>query len=172
MQKIKLFYNYKLVIWAKIKCTIAGMEYSEKFKQRFSELIEDLDCKKSEIPKLLNIDYNVFIKITEFGIVPKPVILMRIADYFGISVEYLLGRTENSNFLKAETAETFLNRYQKLKAEKNLTDYAVAQKLHIATSYTTNWKNKNYIPSISNLIVLSEIFKVSIDYLLGRTDER
>lgn len=148
------------------------MEHSEEFKQRFLELVSDLDCKKSEIPKLLNIDYNVYIKITEFGIIPKPVVLIRIADYFNISVEYLLGRTNNSYFFKAETATTFLERYQALKTEKNLTDYAIAQKLHITTSYTTNWKNKKYMPSIINLIELSETFKVSIDYLLGRTDDR
>lgn len=57
------------------------MEHSEIFKQRFLELIDDLDCKKSEIPTMLNIDYNIFIKITEFGIIPKPVVLIRIADY-------------------------------------------------------------------------------------------
>lgn len=148
------------------------MEHSEKFKQRFLELIGDLDCKKSEIPKLLNIDYNVYTKITEFGIIPKPVVLIRIADYFNISVEYLLGRTNNTDFFKAETETPFLERYQVLKAENNLTDYAIAQKLHITTSYTTNWKNKKYMPSIINLIELSEVFKVSIDYLLGRTDER
>ena len=148
------------------------MEHSEEFKQRFLELISDLDCKKSEIPKLLNIDYNVFSKITEFGIIPKPVVLIRIADYFNISVEYLLGRTNNSYFVKAEAVTTFLERYQALKAEKNLTDYAITQKLHITTSYTTNWKNKKYIPSIINLIQLSEYFKVSIDYLLGRTDDK
>lgn len=157
---------------AKIKCSIITMEYSEEFKQRFLELISNLDCKKSEIPKLLNIDYNVFIKITEFGIIPKPVVLIRIADYFNISIEYLLGRTNNSYFFKAETQTTFLERYQALKAEKNLTDYIIAQKLHITTSYTTNWKNKKYMPSIINLIELSETFKVSIDYLLGRTDDR
>jgi hypothetical protein len=157
---------------AKIKCSIVAMEHSEEFKQRFLELLSDLDCKKSEIPKLLNIDYNVYIKITEFGIIQKPVVLIRIADYFDISVEFLLGRTNNSYFIKAETAKTFLERYQALKAEKNLTDYAIAQKLHITTSYTTNWKNKNYMPSIINLIELSETFKVSIDYMLGRTDDR
>lgn len=157
---------------AKINCSIITMEHSEEFKQRFLELISDFDCKKSEIPKLLNIDYNVYIKITEFGIIPKPMVLIRIADYFNISVEYLLGRTDNSYFFKAETATTFLERYQALKTEKNLTDYAIAQKLHITTSYTTNWKNKKYMPSIINLIELSEILKVSIDYLLGRTDDR
>ncbi len=148
------------------------MEHSEEFKQRFLELISDFDCKKSEIPKLLNIDYNVYIKITEFGIIPKPVVLIRIADYFNISIEYLLGRSNNSYFIKAENVTTFLERYQALKVENNLTDYAIAQKLHITTSYTTNWKNKKYMPSIINLIELSETFKVSIDYLLGRTDER
>lgn len=103
---------------------------------------------------------------------PRTAILVRIADYFDISVEYLLGRTNDSYFLRAETEENFLTRYQKLKEEKNLTDYAIAQKLHITTSYTTNRKNKNYTPSLVNLVVLSETFKVSIDYLLGRTDDR
>ena len=65
-----------------------------------------------------------------------------------------------------------MERYQKLKTENDMSDYAVAQKLHVTTSYTTNWKNKRYMPSILNLIVLSEIFKVSIDYLLGRTDDK
>lgn len=148
------------------------MECSDLFKQRFLELIDELDCKKSKIPILLGINYNVFIKITEFGFVPKPVVLIRIADYFDVSVEYLLGRTDNSCFIKAQTAETFLCRYKKLKAENDLTDYAIAQKLHVSTSYTTSWKNKNYIPSIVNLILLSEMFKVSIDYLLGRTDDK
>jgi len=36
------------------------------------------------------------------------VVLIRIADYFDISVEFLLGRTNNSYFFKAETAKTFL----------------------------------------------------------------
>lgn len=156
----------------KINRSIMIMEHSEKFKKRFLELIDDLDCKKSEIPKLLNVDYNVFIKITEFGVIPKPVILIRIADYFNTSVEYLLGRTDNAYFFKAENKTSFLNRYQLLKSENKMTDYAVAQKLHVTTSYTTNWKNKNYTPSIVNLIELSEIFKVSIDYLLGRTDDK
>ena len=114
------------------------MEHSEEFKKRFLELIDDLDCNKSKIPKLLNIDYNVFIKISEFGIIPKPIILMRIADYFDISIEYLLGRTDNEYFEKSETPSTFLERYETLKSENNMSDYTVAQKLHVTTSYTTN----------------------------------
>lgn len=97
---------------------------------------------------------------------------MRIADYFNISIEYLLARSDEINFYKSEMPVEFLDRYNSLKSEYNLTDYAIAQKLHITTSYTSNWKNKKYLPSIINIIELSEIFHVTIDFLLGRTDER
>ena len=65
-------YNYKLANFDKNNNTISMMESSEKFKKRFLELVSDFDCKKSEIPKILNIDYNIFIKIIEFGIIPQP----------------------------------------------------------------------------------------------------
>ncbi len=70
------------------------MEYSAKFKQRFLDLTGDMDCNKSQIHKILNIDYNIYLKISEFGVIPKPVILMRIADYFNISIGFLIGNTE------------------------------------------------------------------------------
>ena len=53
-----------------------------------------MDCNKSQIHKILNIDYNIYLKILEFGVIPKPVILMRIADYFNISIGFLIGNTE------------------------------------------------------------------------------
>ncbi|MCI8343281.1 MAG: hypothetical protein HFE25_02405 [Clostridia bacterium] len=70
------------------------MECSAKFKQRFLDLTGDMDCNKSQIHKILNIDYNIYLKISEFGVIPKPVILMRIADYFNISIGFLIGNTE------------------------------------------------------------------------------
>ena len=147
------------------------MEIIDEFKNRFLELAYDLDCKKSEIPALLNIDYNIYQKISELGIPPKPAVLIRIADYFNVSLEYHLGRSKNYEFVRGDTPVPFIERYKELKKKHKLTDYEVARKLHITTSYTTAWKNKNYIPSLSNLMQLSDVFRVSLDYLLGRTDD-
>ena len=165
-------YNYKLANFDKNNNTISMMESSEKFKKRFLELVSDFDCKKSEIPKILNIDYNIFIKIIEFGIIPQPKILIRIADYFNISIEYLLCRTDDSYIYKFDNRIAFIERYDTLIKEKGLTDYKISKKLHISTSYISNWRKKKYTPSLINLIELSEIFKVTIDFLLGRTDDR
>ena len=99
-------------------------------------------------------------------------ILVRIADCFNVSVDYLLGYIDTPDFYRSETRRTFYEVYSQLKEEKNYNDYAIARKLHVSTSYTTNWKKKNFTPSLPNLIILSQTFGVSLDYILGRTDEK
>ena len=148
------------------------MESLEIFKKRFLELADDLECKKSEVPKRLNIDYAIYSKIISFGIIPRPMILVRIADCFNVSADYLLGYIDTPDFYRSETRRTFYEVYSQLKEEKNYNDYAIARKLHVSTSYTTNWKKKNFTPSLPNLIILSQTFGVSLDYILGRTDEK
>ncbi len=149
--------------------------YSIKFKDNFNafvqDLIQDNNYKKSQIPVIIGISYDNFKKISDFGKIPRPNILTRIADKAGYSIEYLLGRTKEDYFEKSDNATSFLERFDLLKNKYKLSDYAVAMKLHIATNYITNWRNKNYTPCIDYLIILSEIFKTSIDYLLGRTDD-
>lgn len=146
------------------------MEHSKEFQEVFLDLVADIPCKHSKKPEILGIEYDAYTKIIEYGKLPAPKVLIRIADYFGVSLEYLLGRTSVENFEKAKTPTAFYERYETLKKEKGWTDYAITQKLHIKTSYTTAWKKKGYLPSLTNLILLSEEFEVSLDYLLGRTD--
>ena len=111
------------------------------------EQVGEMDCTNSEAAKLIGIDYNIYKKIMEFGKIPKPVILMRIADHFQLSVDYLLGRSKIPHFEPASPRSSFSERYAKLKREYNMTDYAVAQKLHISTSYTSAWKKYGFVPS-------------------------
>lgn len=150
-------------------------EISEEFQQVFSELTEELSerqkCKKSEIPNLLGISYTIYTNILNFGKIPRPLVLMRIADVFGISVEYLLGRTHDDVFEPSEKPTGFLTRYRELKEMQQITDYVISKHLHVSTSYPANWKKKGFLPSLKNLIILSDLFEVSLDYLLGRTDD-
>ena len=39
-------------------------------------------------------------------------------------------------------------------------------------SYFYDWQREKTLPSLEYLRAIAEYFKVSIDYLLGRTDER
>ena len=147
------------------------MSDSAVFKKNFMQLVGNMDCNNTDAARLIGIDYRVYKSIMEYGKLPKPLTLVRIADYFDLSVDFLLGRSAQRSFVRAETPTPFPQRYAALKRKRGLTDYAVAQKLFISTSYPAAWKKFGFLPSLENLVMLAELFGVSLDYLLGRTDD-
>lgn len=58
-----------------------------------------------------------------------------------------------------------------LRTEKGLSQRSIASKLHISQGTYNNWENGKTEPSISQLIELSNFFEVSIDYIVGNSDE-
>ena len=67
------------------------------FKKRLLELIDDLELEsnsKAEFAKLVGVSTPVVTLATIHGIIPSLRPLIKIADYFNVSVDYLLGRTE------------------------------------------------------------------------------
>ena len=147
------------------------MSISNTFQIRINELAEDCEVNKSDLPKLIGVDYRSLSNALNYGIVPTPRILIRIADFFNISIKYLLGTSDDEYFKKAKVKSDFKTRFDLLCNENNFTYYNVSKDLHFDQSYITRWLNKNYLPSLELLELLSDYFKVSIDYLLGRTDD-
>lgn len=148
------------------------MSISYEFQNRITELTEDCEVNKSALPKLIGVDYRSFSNALNYGIVPTPRILIRIADYFNVSIKFLLGSSDDEYFNKAKSKSDFKTRFDFLCKEKEVTYYKVAKELHFDNSYITRWINKNYLPSLELLDLISDYFGVSIDYLLGRTDEK
>lgn len=148
------------------------MSISNKFQIRITDLVEDCEVNKSELPKLIGVDYRSLANALNYGIIPTPRILMRIADYFNVSLKYLLGTSDDEYFIKANIKTDFKTRFALLCKEKNVTYYRVSKDLHFDNSYITRWFNKNYFPSFELLELISDYFDVSVDYLLGRTDDR
>lgn len=57
-------------------------------------------------------------------------------------------------------------KYAKLRDEKGITDYRVAQDTGIATATLSEWKNGTYKPKVDKLLVLAKYFGVSIEDLI------
>lgn len=148
------------------------MAISNAFQERMTELVEDCEVHKSQLPNVIGVDYRSLSNAFNYGIVPTPRILIRIADYFHVSIGYLLGTSDDEYFHQPKTASDFKTRFDLLCKEKNVTYYRVSNDLHFDQSYITRWLTKNYLPSLELLELISDYFKVSIDYLLGRTDDR
>lgn len=64
----------------------------------------------------------------------------------------------------------FKERLKELRIEKNLTQKQLSKKLNISEDSIYNWENGRSEPSITDLINLSIILDVTIDYLVGKTE--
>jgi hypothetical protein cdifQ_04001071 len=145
---------------------------SPQFKKRLNELIEDLEITKYEFSKLVKISVPVITRATIYGIIPSLRPLIKMADYFHVSLEYLLGDVDKDNFYQSDNPTTFHIRLAELTKEKETTYAEIAHRMPFTKTYFYEWQQQKTLPSLEYLIALAEDFHVSIDYLLGRTDDR
>ena len=142
------------------------------FRDRLHDLVEERDLNRTQIAKEMGVDYRSFSNAYNYGILPKPVVLARMADYFRVPLAYLLGRSDNDAFTPAARPESFHERLETLRAEKGVTFYKVAKACHLDKSCISKWYALRQMPSFEILELLADYFQVSPDYLLGRSDDR
>lgn len=63
-------------------------------------------------------------------------------------------------------------RLRVLRAEKKLSQQAVAEMAHMSLRGYRNIENGDSAPSLESIVQLADLFGVSIDYLIGRSEER
>ncbi len=67
---------------------------------------------------------------------------------------------------------TFADKFKEIRKDKNLTQEELAMHLNIARSTIAGYETKRKEPDYETLRKIADFFEVSIDYLLGRTDEK
>ena len=148
------------------------MAISTEFQKRLQDLIDEEETKRSELHRKMGVDYRSLANALNYGIVPKPRTVAKFADYFNVSIPYLIGETDINDFEKASPQSSFSERFRSLCSERDESHYCVSQECHFDKSYISRWLNKNQLPSFEILDILCDYFDVSVDYLLGRTDNR
>lgn len=64
----------------------------------------------------------------------------------------------------------FPQKLKELRKEKKLTQTELASKLNISQKSYSNWESGKVEPTLDNIIKLANILDVTVDYLLGRSD--
>lgn len=68
--------------------------------------------------------------------------------------------------------ELFQERLLKLRTERNLSQDKVGTLLNLGGRTIGNYEKGKRMPSLDTLVNIADFYEVSIDYLLGRTDNR
>lgn len=66
----------------------------------------------------------------------------------------------------------FGTRFKELREEARLNQVQVAEALNIIKQTVSRYEKNQREPEYHDLIRIADFFNVSLDYLLGRTDER
>ena len=145
------------------------MPICSKFQKRINEIVDDVNLKKVDIASDGNFDYRSLSNALVYGIIPTTSTLVKMADYFKVSVSYLLNRTDKNEYF-GKSDQSFKLRFEQLCSEKGVSHYKVSQDCFFDKSNVSRWLSKGYLPTLEILDMLANYFNVSIDYILGRTD--
>ncbi len=146
---------------------------SADFSKRVKHLIYENECSSNqEFAKLVGIGTTVISNAVNFGIIPSTRSLIKIADKLELSLKYLLGLENKNEFIASENPSDFQTRIAELTKEENITYCKLASHTSFTRMYIYEWIRENTLPSVEYLFEIANYFKVSPDYLLGRTDYR
>lgn len=93
--------------------------------------------------------------------------LIKIADYFGCTMDFLAGRSEHEMAFIPQTPPPFPQALRKVMAERGYTRYRLHRDTKFKDSYMYKWDHGS-APDLFSLVGLAELFDVTIDYLVGR----
>ena len=145
------------------------MSISVEFQNQINFLVNSADLKRKDLLEKMRVDERSLSNALNYGIIPTSKILIRMADYFDVSMNNLLGKSDEE-FKKSSTPSDFSSRLAFLCKKNNISYHQLDNQCHFGKSYTSRWIRKKSIPSLYILEILTDHFSVSLDYLLGRID--
>ena len=138
------------------------------FAERLKELIDENKIDVKTLSKETNIDSSSIYVYLEKKYLPKLYNLLKIADYFQVTMDFLLGLEEQNSASRFLPCPPFSERFPFLLKNFGVTKYYLNKKLKIANSLMYYWQIGKKVPTAEHLVLLSKEFHCSIDFILGR----
>ncbi len=136
---------------------------------RLKDLIEENNIKISELTKKLDLssDSRIYEWLHE-NRVPNLENLIKLADYFDCSLEYLLGRSDDNSETKFKQVPAFDVQLKKIMKLKKVSQYRMIKDNVFNPSHFHIYFVKKAQPILDTVIKLADYFKISLDELVGR----
>ena len=98
--------------------------------------------------------------------------LVKLADYFGYSTDYLLGLEQEQTRLTFQACKPFPQRFQEILQYFSVSRYRLEQITGIAESALYYWAKGQKCPTVENILLVCEKLDCRVDFFIGRSNER
>lgn len=137
------------------------------FSERLEDLINEQNINKKTLAKKVGINATCISHYILGKSAPTVASLIKLADYFNCSTDFLLGREEENHNLTFKTCPPFCEQLLFLKENFNFSPDDIYNGTEIAKSSYYNWLDGK-LPSLDNIIRLATLFDCRVDFILGR----
>lgn len=138
-----------------------------EFQERLQDLLVENDLNRLQLSKKIGISFETLNGYFNKDFYPELSVAIKIADYFKCSLNYLMGLTDDYNS-KEVNKLSFIDALKKLMKENNLSIEKFSKATHMSEANFYRWQAGKTKPAMTSLIAISQLFDVSIVYLVGR----
>lgn len=124
---------------------------------------------QKQLANALGIDNSSVCKYETGDVLPSHDILIKMAELFNVSTDYILdrsGRVQDED----EVAATFADRLKALRCKSGISQFELAKQLNMSQQAVAQWEAGKSEPSIEMLVNLAEFFHTTTDFLTGVND--
>lgn len=133
------------------------------FGEKIVEQRKRKGITQQELADALNISRSTLAGYEAENKKPSYKVLVRIAEYFGVTVDYLLRSTDTQDFGICDCGNTI----KELRTEAGMTQEELGMLLNVQNAAVSKYESGKIPLTGETLLKLSKIFNVSTDYLLG-----
>lgn len=141
-----------------------------KFSESLTELLILHNITPSAFAKIIGCGKGTISRYQSGQKMPSLDLLVRMADHFQCSTDYLLGLETELYTRKFHTPPPFQQRLPEFCKALGITKYQIEHKAKIAQSAIYKWQNGTDVPSVESVVKIATTFGCSVDFVLGRSD--
>ncbi len=138
------------------------------FAERLDSLLFDAKLNPPAFAKIIGCGRATINRYLSGMKMPTVEMTVRIADYFQVSADFLLGLEEENLASNFRPYIPFRERLPQLCEKFNITKYQLQKKTGIPESAIYNWQAGRTKPTIESLVRIAESLQCSVDCILGR----
>lgn len=144
------------------------MDCLSSFGESVSEIIFENKITAGQFAETVGIAFSEVYRYLRKEYLPKLYNMVKIADRYNYSVDYMLGLIEFPPNVKFKQTPPFDARFKEILTEMKLTRYRLSKETKISINRIDDWYHGRFTPSLEKAFKLTEYFNCSFDYLLGR----
>lgn len=139
------------------------------FQERLSDLMMESDLSVPALAQRLGTSRSTLNRFLKGRRTPSVEFLVRLADYFHCTLDYLIGKEEVNYATTFLAPPPFSRRFLDLCEIFHVTRYEIQNKTSISMASVYTWEHNPRYPTIDNILRLADLFDCTVDFVVGRT---